>query len=85
MEKTIKNFLDIEVNKPKFHQHKRHISTKNIDINKIIVSNKVSFGQKRFKYFIDYKDAKKFPPLCIIIPITSAYRGDFDETKYISF
>ena len=53
MEKTIKNFLDIEVNKPKFHQHKRHISTKNIDINKIIVSNKVSFGQKRFKYFID--------------------------------
>ena len=39
MEKTIKNFLDIEVNKPKFHQHERHISTKNIDINKIIVSN----------------------------------------------
>ena len=31
----------------------------NIDINKIIVSNKVSFGEKDFEYFIRYKDAKK--------------------------
>ena len=31
----------------------------NIDINKIVVSHKVSFGKKDFKYFIDYKDAKK--------------------------
>ena len=29
----------------------------NIDINKIIVSNKVSFGEKDFEYFIRYKDA----------------------------
>ena len=30
-----------------------------IDINKIVVSNKVYFGKKDFKYFIGYKDAKK--------------------------
>ena len=29
------------------------------DINKTLVSNKVSFGKKGFNYFISYKDAKK--------------------------
>ena len=42
-------------------------------------------GKKRFKYFIGYKDAKKIRPLCIFHPNISAYRKDFDETKYISF
>ena len=31
----------------------------NININKIIVSNKVSFGKSGFKYFIAYKDDGK--------------------------
>ena len=31
---------------------------KNVDINKIVVSNKVSFGGNGFKYFIGQKDAK---------------------------
>ena len=30
---------------------------KNVDINKIVVSNKVSFGEKEFRYFIGFKDA----------------------------
>ena len=29
------------------------------DINKIVASNKVSFGKKGFNYFIGYKDAQK--------------------------
>ena len=41
------------------HQYKGPISKENIDINKIIVCNKVSFGKKGFQYFIGYKDAKK--------------------------
>ena len=32
---------------------------KNIDITTILVSDKVSFGKKGFKYFIGYKDTKK--------------------------
>ena len=32
---------------------------KTTDINEIVISNKVSFGKKGFKYFIRYKDAKK--------------------------
>ena len=31
----------------------------NVDINKIVVSNKVFFGKNDFKYFIGYKYAKK--------------------------
>ena len=54
MEKIIK-FGDIEIQKQKFHQHR---SIKNIDINKIVVSSKVSFGKKGFKYLIGYKDDK---------------------------
>ena len=59
MEKTIIKFGDIEIEKLKFHQHKSPISINNIDINKILVSNKVSFGKRLFKYFIGFKDAKK--------------------------
>ena len=61
MEKTIMTFGDVEIEKQKFQQHKRPISMKNIDIDKIVVCNKVSFGKKGlnisfgkkgFKYFI---------------------------------
>ena len=85
MQKTVIKPGDIEMQKQKFHQHKGPISIKNVDINKIVVSNKVSFSKKGFKYSIVYKDAKKIRPLCIFPPKMSAYRRDFDETKYISF
>ena len=39
--------------------YKSPFSIGNLDINKIVVSNKVSVGKKDFKYFIDYKDATK--------------------------
>ena len=41
--------------------------------------------KKGFKYFIGYKDAKKIRPLCVFLLKMSAYRKDFDETKYMSF
>ena len=66
IEKVLK-FGDIEIEKQKFHKHKEPISIKIIDINKITVSNKISFGKKRFKYFTGYKDAKKIRPLYIFL------------------
>ena len=59
MQKTVKKFGDTEIEKQKCYQHKRPISIKNIDINKIVVSNKAYFAKKSFIYFIGYKDAKK--------------------------
>ena len=57
----------------------------NLDINKIVVSNKIFFGKKDFKYFIGYKDAKKVRPLSIFLPKLSTYRRDFDKIKCMSF
>ena len=51
MEKTIIKFGDIEIEKQQFYQYERPISIKNIDINKIVISNKVLFGKKGFKFF----------------------------------
>ena len=59
MEKTVIKFDDIKIPKQKFHQHKRPISIKNVDIDKIVVSSKVPFVKKGFKYCIGYKDPKR--------------------------
>ena len=59
MEKIIIKFGNIEIEKYKFQQYRRPISIKNININKIVVSNKVSFSKKGFKHFLGYKDAEK--------------------------
>ena len=48
MEKTIIKFSDIEIKKQQFHQHKRPISIKNVDVNKIVVSYNVAFSKKGF-------------------------------------
>ena len=85
MEKIIIEFEDIEIQKQKFHQHIRPISIKIININKVVISNKISSGKKGFKYFIDYNDSRKIRPWFIFLPKTSAYRKDFDEANYMSF
>ena len=59
MEKTVIKFDGIKIPKQKFHQHKRPISIKNVDIDKIVVSNKVPSGTKGFNYIIGYKDSTK--------------------------
>ena len=46
MENTVIKFDAIEIEKQKCHQYKIPISIKNIDINKIVVSDKVSLGKK---------------------------------------
>ena len=59
MEKTITQFGGTEVQKDQFHQYKKPISRENIDIYEIVVSDKVFFDKKDFKYFIGYKNTKK--------------------------
>ena len=82
MENIIK-FGDIEIEKQNLTNTKE--PTTNIDINKIIVSSKLSFDKNGFKLFIGYKDAKKFRALCIVPPKMTACRKDFDEIKYVIF
>ena len=58
MEKTITKSGDIEIEKQKFQQHKKPISIKNIDINKMVVSNKVSFGKRVLNILLAMKMLK---------------------------
>ena len=55
MKKIIK-FGDCEIEEYEFHQHESPISKNDIDTNKIVVSNKFTFGKQDFKYFIGYKN-----------------------------
>ena len=48
------------------------------------MSNKVPFGKKGFRYFLGYKDAKSLKIKAFLSKMT-AFRKDFDETKYVSF
>ena len=48
----------------------------------ITISNKFYFVKNGFKYFIGYKDDKKFKPLCTMLP--KMLPDGFDEFKYMS-
>ena len=48
MDKKIIKFDDTET--------EEYILINDVDINKIVVSNKLPFGKQDFKYFIGYKD-----------------------------
>ena len=67
-------FCDTEIEKHKFPCHKNPIFIDDVDINKIIVSNKVSLGEKGFTYIINYNDNEKVKPLWIMLPKVSGYR-----------
>ena len=58
-----------------------------IDIEKVLVSNKISFGKKRYKYFIGYLyNDNKVKPLHIMLPKTSTYVKNYErQTKWIYF
>ena len=55
-----------------------------MDISKIVAPNRVPFVEKDFKYFTGYEEGEIVRFLCIMVPKTSPYSRDFDETDYIS-
>ena len=59
MDKKIIKFDDTNIEIYKYHQQRGPTLIDNIDVRKIGLSNKISFGKKLFKYFISYKEAKK--------------------------
>ena len=57
-----------------------------IDVNKILVSKKESYGTKNsLKYFIGYNDSDVIRPLCILLPQMVGYVKHFDSNKTMSF
>ena len=50
-----------------------------VDIEKILVSNKISFGEKKCKHFTGYLyNGNEVKPLNVMLPKTSAYVKSYD-------
>ena len=80
------NFDDKKINKSNFYKNKKLFNLNDIDVNKILVSNKESSGTKySLKYFIGYNDGDVIRPLCIILPQMIGYVKHFDSNKTMAF
>ena len=74
MGKEILMFGNIEIEKNNFYHHITPIFLGDVDIEKVLVSHKISFGEKSYKYFIGYLyNGNKVKPLNIMLPKTSTY------------
>ena len=60
---------------------------KDLDIEKVLVSNKISLGEKNYKYFNgNLHNDHKVKPLHMMLPKTSAYLKSYDgQTKWMYF
>ena len=59
MEETVIKFDDIKISKQIFHQHKRPVSIKNVDNDKILVSNNVPFDKMDLNILLATKTLRK--------------------------
>ena len=79
MSKEIFTFEDIEIEKNKFYRNKAPTFLGDADTEKVLVSNKFSFGKKNYKYFIGYLcNGNKVKPLNLMLPRTYAYVKSYD-------
>ena len=63
-------FGDIEVSKNQFYESKKAVNLKEVDINNVVVSNKIKGNNETSKDFIGYLDdiSGIVTPLCVILP-----------------
>ena len=87
MGKEILMFGDIEIEISKFYRHKTSILLKDVDIEKVLVSNKISFGGKDYIHFTGYLyNDNNVKPLHIMLPKTSAHVKRYDgQTNWMYF
>ena len=79
MGKQILTFVKSEIEKNKFHRYRTPIFLRDVDIKKALVTNKISFGGKNYKYFIGYLyDNHKVEPLHIMLPKSTTCVKNFD-------
>ena len=79
-------FKDQKVNKSNFYKNKKLFNLHDLDVNKILVSERESYGTKfSLKYFIGYNDDYVIRPLCINLPQMIGYVKHFDSNKIMPF
>ena len=86
MSEKSKNFDNKNIKKSDFHKNKKLFRIEDIDVNKIFVSRKESYGTKNaIKYFIRYNDNNEIKPIYIELPQMVGYAKYFDDNKTMSF
>ena len=74
MGKRIITFGKIEIEKHKFYHYKNSTFLKDVDIDNLLISNKISSSKKNYKNFIGYIDSDYESKLfSIILSKTRAY------------
>ena len=68
-------FNDKKINQSNFYRNRKPFIINNIDINKVLISEKEPYGKKKssHKYFIGYNDDNPIRPLCIKLPQMISY------------
>ena len=75
-----------KINKSNFYKNKKLFNVHDLDVNKILVSKKESYGTKNsLKYFIECNDDDVIRLLCKGHPQMIGYVKDFDSNKTMSF
>ena len=77
-------FNDKKINKSSFYRNKKLFNIDEIDVNKILVSKRESYGTKKsFKDFIGYDDNDVIRPLCIKFHQMIGYAECFQSNKTV--
>ena len=86
MNKTL-GFNDVEMTKKDFYDPKKAIPLNLVDINNIVISNKIKNNNETSKYFNRYLNViDEISPLCIILPQRIDYIKYFENgQKNMSF
>ena len=80
------NIGDKKINKSNFYKNKKIFKIDDIDVNKILVSKKESYGTKNSsKYFIRYNNGDDVIRLYIKLPQRIGYTKYFDSNKTMFF
>ena len=84
-EKALKSD-NIRINKKELHKSKQQIDLDVVNIDQIVVSDKLRHSDDGFKYFIGYKEGEIIKPLCIILPEMNGHIKYFENGgKNMSF
>ena len=72
-------FGDVSVDKKEFYTNKSTVSLYDVNLDKIVVSNKWKVNETSCKYYVGYKDDTLIKPLCVILLQMTGYIKYFDD------
>ena len=79
-------FGDAAIDKKEFYSSKRTLSLKDVQLDKIVTSNKLKINETTCKYYVGYCKDGVIRPLCVIMPQMNGHIKYFsDGGKNMSF